>query len=99
MDDEEALGPSPCKNGTFRPIFNDSPLKPPEFGLGNEKAKARAKTVSRTNSLPPGMQLFGKKKGDPSKRVEKMKEGHVRAPLPTPSSSKRKRSGSGTGPE
>jgi len=99
--DDEMLGPTPRKKSTFRPIFDDSPL----FALEDENANAK---VSRTNSLPPGMQLFGKKKGDFSKRVEKMEEGHVHVQPPILSSSnagmtatpgKRKRSGSGTGPE
>lgn len=102
MDGEEVLGPSPCKKGTFRPLFHDSPPTPRVLFQ-----RTKAKTPSRTNSLPLGMQVFGKKKGD----LSKTEEGHVRVQLPTPSSSsnanagvtashgKRKRSGSGAGPD
>lgn len=97
--DGEELGPSPRKEDRYRPIFNDSspPAPSPASALGNP--------LSRTNSLATGMLLFGKKKGDLSRRMEKIEEGHVQLPSPSPFSAgtahsgKRKRSGSGTGPE
>lgn len=94
--DDEVLAPTPLKKGTYRTFFDDSPPVVPAFALG--------RGVSRTNSLPPGAILFGKKKPEPPKQMEKM-EGQ----LPTPSSlslgtgtapsGKRKRSGSGSGSE
>ena len=93
MDEDEVLGPSPLKKDTtYKPIFDD----PPAFAFGKGG-------LSRTNSLPPSMLLFGKKKCEqPSqRRVERLEDGQ----LPTPSSSstgtapsgKRKRSGSESG--
>ena len=88
--DDEVLGPSPLKKGRYKTIFDDSPPVPVlAFGKG----------VSRTNSLPAGAMLFGKKKPEALAPMERV-EGQLATPLSSSTrvapSGKRKRSGSGT---
>ena len=105
---DEVLGPTPRKKeDTFRPIFNSSPIKQKAMALSRTNTPRKA-TTARTNSLPPGLLLFAKKKADLNKLVENMEEGRAQLPALLSSSSnagtslppgKRKRSGGGAGPE
>ena len=100
MGDEEVLGPTPRKKGAFRPIFDDSPRK----ATTSTTISPHEATMSKTNSLPPGMQLFSKKKVDLFKPVEKIDGGQAQLPTllnvgATSTPGKRKRSSSGTGLE
>ena len=105
---DEVMGPTPRKKeDTFRPIFNSSPIKH-KATMSRTNSPRKATTAARTNSLPPGMLLFAKKKADLDKLVETMEEGRTQLPTLLSSSSnagttlppgKRKRSGGGTAPK